>query len=306
MNRLFQHLSPALLLALTLAAGNAARAASGPDPDCDPLRAAVLVNALRAETAALPMAGRLAAEAKHGEAFDALRSDAGSVERLAEAVREFARQGCPGLPSKELLRLADESPDLLDDVAQLERAQQSVLDAAEAADTLAAQVPALQAATDQASRALVESGAEAAQVYLATRMLSILERLRSGSSRVIKGGVGAVSAADTLGRDVAMLRQTAEGFVDGSAALGIKAVENATARSQFEALRSRLTTTQQVVDTLLRQSSGLFEVQDAADSLWLSAPAFDSAAVDVLRLLDAALAARAASAAEQAAACPGP
>jgi len=144
-----------------------------------------------------------------------------------------------------------------------------VLDLADAANNFAASVPQLQSNIDQVTRLLTQTRAPSTQVFVAGRQLVLSDRMLRRVSDILKGGEGAVSAADNFSRDAAFFEHVLNGLMTGDQTLGITAVRNPQALELLGEISQLFDQSKADIDLILSSSSELFEVRSAADEILL-------------------------------------
>ncbi|MCP4041598.1 MAG: chemotaxis protein [Gammaproteobacteria bacterium] len=123
---------------------------------------------------------------------------------------------------------------------------------------------------DELVNIMVESGASSEQIYITARQLMLQERIANNIGRTLKGGEGAVTAADRFGRDTLLFSQVIEGLLKGSRKLGIKAVSNAESRGILANIGEVAEVQRDLVNAILENSIELFRIQDAAATVLIS------------------------------------
>ncbi|MBE9549760.1 MAG: type IV pili methyl-accepting chemotaxis transducer N-terminal domain-containing protein [Proteobacteria bacterium] len=144
-----------------------------------------------------------------------------------------------------------------------------VLDLSDAANNFAASIPKLQSNIDQVTRLLTQTRAPSTQVFVAGRQLVLSDRMLRRVSDILKGGEGAVSAADNFSRDAAFFEHVLDGLMTGDQTLGITAVRNPQALELLGEISQLFEQSKPDIDLILSSSSELFEVRSAADEILL-------------------------------------
>lgn len=124
--------------------------------------------------------------------------------------------------------------------------------------------------TDELVNLMVESGAPAEQVYVATRELMLMERINNNIRATLRGGEGAITAADRFGRDAILFEQVIRGLMDGSPQLGITQITDPEAREILERIASRLDKQNALINSILENSIELFRIQEASSRIFVA------------------------------------
>ncbi len=149
--------------------------------------------------------------------------------------------------------------------------QDVVDDSAEKAQRLAMMVPAFQSRADELFRSLAESGAPAAQVVHANRLLLLPERVQRRLPSALAGGPEAVSSFDALARDCAMLQRAAISLREGSSAEAVPALTHPTALEALTQIDEMLPELQQTCSTLVSEAHKLVEANELAEEIGIAA-----------------------------------
>ena len=150
------------------------------------------------------------------------------------------------------------------------RGEDTVLDLHEVADTLAQTIPSLQAEYEGVVDILVATGAEPDQIAFAQRQSLLAERILSSISKVLEGGDGAVIAADAFGRDASLFGRVMNGMIEGDEAMGIDQVNDPDALDYLAEIADLFDEfVNQSVDEILETAPELFQVRNAADTIFL-------------------------------------
>lgn len=215
-----------------------------------------------------------AAEAATGnlDAFDELRIAREQIDADLKTLRNGNDSGLPPTPQAAADQLAEldltwqrinNSSGIVLDRTDL------VLDLADAANNFAASIPQLQSNIDQVTRLLTQTRAPSTQVFVAGRQLVLSDRMLRRVSDILKGGEGAVSAADNFSRDAAFFEHVLNGLMAGDQTLGITAVRNPQALELLGEIAQLFEQSKSDIDLILSSSSELFEVRSAADEILL-------------------------------------
>jgi twitching motility protein PilJ len=167
------------------------------------------------------------------------------------------------------------------DAGQLIERADLLVDLADAADSFAATVPRLQAATDQVVQGLLATGADARLVYVTSRQLALIDRMLREAENIVDGGGGAITAADAFNRDAALFTRVLQGLLAGDEALGISPLEDPASVEALERVNELFAGTRAEIDTILTASTDLFEVRQAADEISFDASALGDQAANL-------------------------
>jgi len=209
------------------------------------------------------------------DAFEELRETRNIID---DAVNQL-RSGNPATnlpPSPEevspsLASLEDMWSDIDANAEAILDREDLVLDLAESAEQFSANIPLLQARSDEVARQLIETGAPTTQVYVASRQLVLADRLLRRVGDILGGGPAAITAADAFGRDAALFDRVLMGLINGDADLNIAAVRNPDVLESLAEVTPIFEEVKVDVDAILAVSTDLFEVRAAADEIFLDA-----------------------------------
>jgi twitching motility protein PilJ len=216
-----------------------------------------------------------AGEAVEGNrgAFLQLGESAGIVADAVEALKKGdpVRQ-LPALPGSLRPTLAD-----LDKTwtrmnvnanSMLER-ENLVLDLASASNAFIDIIPEIQELTDKAIRDLTRNGASAQQVFVAGRQLVLSDRILRHLEEMLRGGPGAVAAADHFTAEIEAFRQTSNALLLGSRSVGVAQVNIAPARDALDRAWLIFEGAAPELNTILASTADILAVRGAADELFV-------------------------------------
>jgi twitching motility protein PilJ len=116
---------------------------------------------------------------------------------------------------------------------------------------LNAMSPDLLARTEEISALRVQRGGSAREIAALGKLTMLTQRMsRSASEFLTAGGISSETAFQ-LGRDTTVFRNTIDGFLNGSAPLGLNAVRDADLREKITALKTDFEEYQKLVTTIL-------------------------------------------------------
>ena len=128
-------------------------------------------------------------------------------------------------------------------------------------------MPTLLAVSDEVVSIMIESGANASQVYVASRQLMLIPRISVNANKVLQGGQGAASAADRFGRDAALFGRVLDAMIKGNKKMNIRRVRDPDARDKLAEVAELYETVHDLVGRILDQTPTLFEAQNASNSM---------------------------------------
>ncbi len=147
--------------------------------------------------------------------------------------------------------------------AVLER-REMVVSVNAVAEGLRVESPRLQRLSDELARRLADIGAERGQIYVATRNVMHVERMRRHLGEMLQGGMGNVAAAQQLAASLEELGLGVEGLLQGSNELGVSRVVDTRSRQMLTELSALYERVAGQVAGVLEQSPDLFRLRDAA------------------------------------------
>ena len=89
------------------------------------------------------------------------------------------------------------------------------MDLASASNAVIEVMPEIQELTDKAIRDLTRNGASVQQVFVAGRQLVLSDRILRHLAEMLRGGPGAVAAADSFTQEIEAFRQTSSALLQG-------------------------------------------------------------------------------------------
>ncbi|MGD8939193.1 MAG: type IV pili methyl-accepting chemotaxis transducer N-terminal domain-containing protein, partial [Gammaproteobacteria bacterium] len=128
-------------------------------------------------------------------------------------------------------------------------------------------MPTLLAVSDEVVSIMIESGANASQVYVAARQLMLIPRISVNANKVLQGGQGAASAADRFGRDAALFGRVLDAMLKGNRKMNIQRVRDPDARDKLAEVSELFETVHDLVGRILDQTPTLFEAQKASNNM---------------------------------------
>ncbi len=128
-------------------------------------------------------------------------------------------------------------------------------------------MPTLLALSDEVVSTMIESGASANQVYVASRQLMLVPRIAVNANKILSGGKGAAAAAERFGRDAALFGRVLDAMLKGNRKMNIARVNDPDAREKLAEVADAFQTVQELVGRVLEQTPNLFSAQKAAHAM---------------------------------------
>jgi len=129
------------------------------------------------------------------------------------------------------------------------------------------QIPTLLSLSDKVVSDMVDKGASAEQVYIATRQLMLTQRISGNVNRVLSGGAEAVTAADRFGRDAALFGRVIEDMLRGNRNMGIHRIKEPSTRSKLVKVQKLFRSIRRQVGGILERSPEMFQVANASEGI---------------------------------------
>ena len=128
-------------------------------------------------------------------------------------------------------------------------------------------MPDLLALSDEVVSLMIESGANASQIYIASRQLMLVPRISVNANKVLQGGVGSSAAAERFGRDAALFGRVLKGMRNGDRKMNVNRVRDPDARDKLKEVSEQFETVHELVGRILEQTPALFAAQKASTSM---------------------------------------
>ena len=128
-------------------------------------------------------------------------------------------------------------------------------------------MPNLLALSDEVVSLMIESGANASQIYIASRQLMLVPRISVNANKVLQGGVGSSAAAERFGRDAALFGRVLSGMLKGDRKMNVTRVRDPDARDKLAEVAEQFETVHELVGRILEQTPSLFGAQKASTSI---------------------------------------
>jgi twitching motility protein PilJ len=128
-------------------------------------------------------------------------------------------------------------------------------------------MPNLLALSDEVVSLMIESGASASQVYIASRQLMLVPRISVNANKVLQGGAGSSAAAERFGRDAALFGRVLNGMLKGDRKMNVRKVNDPDARDKLAEVSEQFETVHELVGRILEQTPTLFSAQKASTNM---------------------------------------
>lgn len=128
-------------------------------------------------------------------------------------------------------------------------------------------MPDLLALSDEVVSLMIESGANASQIYIASRQLMLVPRISVNANKVLQGGVGSSAAAERFGRDAALFGRVLTGMIKGDRKMNVRRVRDPDARDKLKEVSEQFETVHELVGRILEQTPSLFGAQKASTNM---------------------------------------
>jgi twitching motility protein PilJ len=216
-----------------------------------------------------------AAEAVEGNrsAFYQLGDSVGTIASAMDTLKHGDKLlSLPALPDSlgDTLTRLDRAWTRVDSNARniLER-EVLVLDLAAASSAFIQAFPGIQEMVDTAVRALTQRGAPSQQVFVAGRQLVLSDRILRHLKEMLRGGAGAVAAADNFTREIEFFEQTMNALLQGSRSVGVAQVQQQDARDALENAQLLYENVRPQLEVILASTSDILAVRGGADEIYV-------------------------------------
>jgi twitching motility protein PilJ len=210
------------------------------------------------------------------ESFDALSTVKQRIDGLVLGLRDGSRAlGIPAYGNNVLepgaasrvRRLSDVWNKMAADADRVLEARDAVLATTGTAMSFNVRVPQISAQLAEVVRGMSDAGASASQINLANRQIVLVDRMSRRVTEILAGGDAAVTAADALQRDAVVFGQVLDALRDGNPGVGVEQVTNPAAAQALDKAAQLYADAQKEIEQILRASTDLAEVQQAAATL---------------------------------------
>ncbi|MET0067754.1 MAG: methyl-accepting chemotaxis protein [Candidatus Thiodiazotropha sp.] len=183
--------------------------------------------------------------------------------------------------SNELGELESKWNSLKNSIDEILKAQENILAIDEFSAVISEFVPQLQELSEELGEVLINSNAPRRQVYTATELQVLIQRINSNVNQVLAGGEKTAAAIDQFSRDADMFGRVLEGLRSGDKDLGIDKVDDKVALQRLADVATLFTTIQDNAAEIIENipdvlpaleaasmvSDGSDQVSEAADAL---------------------------------------
>lgn len=217
---------------------------------------------------------RYSTEAASGspDAFDTLLRSWSAVGRQLNDLRNGSSKGVPPITSNH-----DAEPALVaverawrptsDKVQQILGARETTLEFVDNVSDFGVKVLPLQTQSDALARLLSERGADANQIYIASRQVAIAERLLRRLADICGADENGPIVIDSFGRDAQIFGVVLRGLMNGDPERGIARVALPEAQDLLQQLSSSLAEIEPLVAQILQNATEMFEARQAANAV---------------------------------------
>lgn len=223
------------------------------------------------------LARQLASASDHAadgspEAFDELLRTWSAVGRQLDDLRNGSSKGVPPIAANSTVEPALAAVERAwrptsDHVQKILGARDTILELTDSASEFMVKVLPMQTRSDELARLLSERGADAGQIYLASRQVALAERLLRRLREIRDAGEHAAITTDSFARDVQTFGVTLRGLSNGDAERGIARVALPDAQNQLQQLSIGFAEVEPLVDQILLRSTELFDARKAANAV---------------------------------------
>jgi twitching motility protein PilJ len=205
------------------------------------------------------------------EAFKQLKQGRNGFEQILMSLSQGNEEtGLPSSPEEvqqELDAVASQWQEIKQNADTILEAEGTIRMLSEFVGAVNETMPTLLAVSDEVVSIMIESGANASQVYVAARQLMLIPRISVNANKVLQGGQGAASAADRFGRDAALFGRVLDAMLKGNRKMNIRRVRDPDARDKLAEVSELFETVHDLVGRILDQTPTLFEAQKASTNM---------------------------------------
>lgn len=202
------------------------------------------------------------------EAWVELRAQRDSAAQHVQALRDAAPAAPSGVQyTHRLQRLQQTWQASSAAVDRLLALEQTVTDAGADAERIQDAALQMLLRADELAQQLADSGAEGRLIYVAARQVGLLERMQRRIQDVLQAGPTAVTSADGLRRDFAIVSRTQNALVLGDADIGITKIEAASAHGLATEIHRDVQALAEPIQRLVQAAEALTDAQEQTDTL---------------------------------------
>lgn len=230
--------------------------------------AAIKANVLQIPTEAAKASSGAASVGlgEEGDAFENLQAIASETGKKLSSLRsQMAATG--EFSSSELASVERAWEGVNGNITSLVENRESVDMVAEFMESFELDLPDIQDNLVNVVDSLVGSNAPTGQILAAQEQLWLIERAGRSANKMLVGGYGFESAADTFRIDVNKYMVTQNSLLNGDFAMGITKVSNTEARKYLEAAANLTTTLGNSVEPLYDARNSLIQARQASTAL---------------------------------------
>lgn len=212
------------------------------------------------------------------DAVEATKANADAFKTLKQDRTEFDHNltvlksgdpatGLPASPSaaqKHIKKMENLWKDFGKDASTILSAEKTIRGLSQYITSINDEMPNMLALSDEVVSTMIESGASASQVYVATRQLMLLPRISVNANKILAGGEGTKDASDKFGRDAALYGQVLDAMLNGNRKMNISRVTDPDAREKLVKISKQYKVLHELVGTVLEQVPLLFKAQEAS------------------------------------------
>lgn len=190
-----------------------------------------------------------------------------SLQKLTAGNPDSGLPGAPETVSADLMEVTKQWKEFEQNADTILEAEGTIRMLSEFVGAVNETMPTLLAVSDEVVSIMIESGANASQVYVAARQLMLIPRISVNANKVLQGGQGAASAADRFGRDAALFGRVLDAMLKGNRKMNIQRVRDPDARDKLAEVSELFETVHDLVGRILDQTPTLFEAQKASNNM---------------------------------------
>lgn len=217
---------------------------------------------------------KYSAEAADGspDALDNLQRAWSAIGRQIGDLRNCNPKGIPPIAANHniepaLVAVENAWRPTSDNVQKILGTYEILLEVAENSTAFASRMLPMQTRSDELARLLAERGADASQVYIASRQVTIGERLLRRLAEIRNAGEHAPITTDGFARDAQVFGATLNGLLNGDAERDIARVALPDAHDQLQQISASHAELKELMDQILQRSTEVFEARQAANEV---------------------------------------
>jgi twitching motility protein PilJ len=204
----------------------------------------------------------------HVEAFPLLKQARDNFESNLNLLRNGnSNTGTPSSPEESRAQLAAVEALWVDfgkNADTILQAEGTIRMLSEFVGAINETMPNLLALSDEVVSLMIESGANASQIYIASRQLMLVPRISVNANKILHGGEDSSAAAERFGRDAALFGRVLTGMLNGDRKMNVRRVRDPDARDKLEEVAEQFETVHELVGRVLEQTPTLAAAQKAS------------------------------------------